>query len=726
MLACSALANTGDLSSKDPRQQSNPLRFQPFDTPRRAARILDSGTRLRNGREVCYARARVLLCGGGPQACASRESNVGRPVLWLVDKHHLFGSAPPGIQDQPKWGATGGSFGPPVPMPLRPRTGHWRATGFMSRPRWPGPASGTRCRLLVGITLLLTIAANSPLLAAEDGAALLTQARTHLAKGRYEEALEVFERAGKAKADPVAVAIGESQAQQATGAWEKAEKTIDAALGPAPQDVRLLARRSELHLLRGRLAEAEKVAESARREDRENLLARLVLADVYAETGRTDEANEAYRWFIRYYNERQPEDAASLLWVAEGAIQVRLRWQRQRADFSLRGQHALHRRRSRTMPTPGGAPARRQSALGEIQSRAGGPRVGAGADLNPRAAEAIVLLGQDALDENDAAKAQAKADEALKIYPRLPAALRLKANAFWSTGRIGQANTAAERGPGRQSPRSARTRHRGRLRSRRRGPAAAGRVGKVAAQAGRDPPRETTGCGSFCRPLDGGCRVEPEAGRVLERSGRAARIAVSLRRGRSLLSAGGRRHAAASRGQKRAGHAAMRIGKLDEAHTMLDEAFQADPFHMRVSNFRKVLKLLDGYQTITTDHFVIRVDSQLDKLLGGYMAEYLEEIYPQLVAQFGFAPPQRTQFEVFNKSGGTSGHEWFSADGRHALDPDDRRVDRRDGGDGLAHVSPHSVQLGPRAAARVRARDHRAADGLQHSALVHRGAGRAE
>ena len=82
---------------------------------------------------------------------------------------------------------------------------------------------------------------------------------------------------------------------------------------------------------------------------------------------------------------------------------------------------------------------------------------------------------------------------------------------------------------------------------------------------------------------------------------------------------------------------------------------------MRVSNFRKVLKLLDGYQVITTEHFVIRVDSKLDKLLGGYMAEYLEEIYPQLVAQFGFAPPQRTQFEIYNNSGGSSGHEWFSA-----------------------------------------------------------------
>ncbi len=73
----------------------------------------------------------------------------------------------------------------------------------------------------------------------------------------------------------------------------------------------------------------------------------------------------------------------------------------------------------------------------------------------------------------------------------------------------------------------------------------------------------------------------------------------------------------------------MRVGRTDQARKILDEAFQADPYHTRVSNFRKVLKLLDGYQAISTEHFVIRVDSKLDKLLGGYIAEYLEQIYPR-------------------------------------------------------------------------------------------------
>src|SRR5258708_1082180 len=76
---------------------------------------------------------------------------------------------------------------------------------------------------------------------------------------------------------------------------------------------------------------------------------------------------------------------------------------------------------------------------------------------------------------------------------------------------------------------------------------------------------------------------------------------------------------------------------------------------------RKVLKLLNSYEAITTEHFVIRVDSQADLILGRYMADFLEEQYPPLVKQFGFEPETRTQFEIYNKSKGLSAHQWFSA-----------------------------------------------------------------
>jgi len=83
----------------------------------------------------------------------------------------------------------------------------------------------------------------------------------------------------------------------------------------------------------------------------------------------------------------------------------------------------------------------------------------------------------------------------------------------------------------------------------------------------------------------------------------------------------------------------MQMGKTDLAQQTLDEAFKSDPYHVRVSNMRKVLGVLESYGAIVTEHFVIRYDSKADYILGRYMSDYLEEIYPELVKQFGYEPP---------------------------------------------------------------------------------------
>jgi cellulose synthase operon protein C len=516
--------------------------------------------------------------------------------------------------------------------------------------------------VLCWLTVLVPILAmNSLLAAAESADALLTQARTHFAKGRYEEAIEVFQRAAAAKADPVAVALGESQARQAIGAWEEAEKTIDAALVRAPKEPRLLARRAELHVLRGQFAAAEKLADVALHADPENLRARLVLADVYAETGRLTEANEAYRWFIRYYNQRQPEDAASLLLVARGSIQY-ARWNHNTQIFHF-VVNTLCPDALKNDPNAWGAHLLGGGLLLEKFNREQAiPELEQALALNPRAAEAIVLVGQDALDQNDFEKAEAKAGEALGINPRLPEALRLKADACFLSGRIDKSRAAAALALA-INPRDSRSL------------AVAAACDLV--EQGLPSPGEfatwLTKPSEIRRSKDSaapgqfatlwtelvGWNPKPgvflnDLGALLESRRRFDAAEVCYRRAIAVTPQ-------LAEAKSALGMLLMRIGKIDEAHATLDEAFQADPFHMRVSNFRKVLKLLDGYQVITTEHFVIRVDSKLDKLLGGYMAEYLEEIYPPLVAQFGFAPPQRTQFEIFNNSDGTSGHEWFSA-----------------------------------------------------------------
>jgi cellulose synthase operon protein C len=482
-----------------------------------------------------------------------------------------------------------------------------------------------------------------------------------LAKGRYEEAEEVFRKAADAKADPVLVALSISRIKEALGAWEDAEKAVTEALKRQTAQPQLLARLAELQFARGRLVDAEKTAEAAVAASSDNAAARLVLADVYAATGRFAEANSGYRWFIRYYNARQPEDAATLLLVARGSVQY-ARWNHNTQIFHF-VVNTLCPDALKNDASAWDAHFISGALLLEKYNREQAvPELEQALAINPRAAEAIVLIGQDALDNNDFEKAEAKAAEALRINPRLPSALQLKADVCFLSGRVGPALAAAtaalavnphdegvlaraaacalmtEGVPSHSALVSwlAKTPTGDEAKS----PAASPRFGKIWADVTATNPRP----GVFLTSLGGllETRRRFDVAEVCYR--RALALAPQLPEAKTSL-----------------GMLLMRVGRTDQARKILDEAFQADPYHTRVSNFRKVLKLLDGYQAISTEHFVIRVDSKLDKLLGGYIAEYLEEIYPQLVERFGFAPPQRTQIEVFNNSEGISGHEWFSA-----------------------------------------------------------------
>ncbi|HVJ66866.1 MAG TPA: tetratricopeptide repeat protein, partial [Caulifigura sp.] len=104
----------------------------------------------------------------------------------------------------------------------------------------------------------------------------------------------------------------------------------------------------------------------------------------------------------------------------------------------------------------------------------------------------------------------------------------------------------------------------------------------------------------------------------------------------------------------------MRTGDLAGARKILDDAFKADRFHVRVSNMRKVLDVLERYETLATDHFIIRYDAA-DKVFASYLAEELEDLYGPLTKEFGYEPAERTAFELFSAAKGESGHSWFSA-----------------------------------------------------------------
>src|SRR5262249_48846215 len=62
----------------------------------------------------------------------------------------------------------------------------------------------------------------------------------------------------------------------------------------------------------------------------------------------------------------------------------------------------------------------------------------------------------------------------------------------------------------------------------------------------------------------------------------------------------------------------MRLGKEDDARKVLEKAYEADKFNVRVVNTLKVLDHLEKYTTLKTDHFHLRYDASNDKVLARF------------------------------------------------------------------------------------------------------------
>ena len=93
----------------------------------------------------------------------------------------------------------------------------------------------------------------------------------------------------------------------------------------------------------------------------------------------------------------------------------------------------------------------------------------------------------------------------------------------------------------------------------------------------------------------------------------------------------------------------------------MHRAFAADPFNIRVKNSLEVLDVLNSMQTLDSGRFAIKYNSEYDKLLARYATRHVAGVLPKLCRRFGYAPPGKTLIEVFNRSGGLDGHQWFSA-----------------------------------------------------------------
>ena len=83
----------------------------------------------------------------------------------------------------------------------------------------------------------------------------------------------------------------------------------------------------------------------------------------------------------------------------------------------------------------------------------------------------------------------------------------------------------------------------------------------------------------------------------------------------------------------------MQSGDLENARLELAHAQRLDPFHRRVNNqLRLTENLLGVYETIETEHFIIRYRPGVDEALARDMPGPLEEMYDEITAVFRHRP----------------------------------------------------------------------------------------
>lgn len=478
---------------------------------------------------------------------------------------------------------------------------------------------------IVLLFFLLTAAAS-----ADDGE--LSRARKLLLRGKYAEAADLYTPLAKKDA---AAAVGLARCLASQGKDTAAEKVLAAA--PA-KHVAVLTERAAIAFDCGKSDNARKWAEEAIRHDGSQLLARWIVAELDRTAGRLDEADREYHWLVDYYNDHDPMSAEQLRWIGLAAAQW-ARWNRQADQFQFLV-HELYPDALKQDPDFWPAHYEAGRLFLEKHNRSDAAReFRAALEINPNAAEAHLGLALAWVEERQIEKAEASLARALEINPRLLGVWLLKADLLWANFQVREALTLLQEKALPLNPVCEET------------------LGRIAAcylllektnerftQLVEQVTRRNSHAGEFYFAMATLLRErnkQAEAERFFREAIRVMPQQVGPEADLGLLY--------------------MSSGREDQGRRTLRRAFAADPFNVRVKNTLEVLDVLNSMTTLDSERFTIKYSGEHDKLLARYAARHVAEVLPTLCRRFAYPLPQKALIEIFNRSGGLDGHQWFSA-----------------------------------------------------------------
>ncbi|RCS41293.1 hypothetical protein DTL42_22260 [Bremerella cremea] len=495
-------------------------------------------------------------------------------------------------------------------------------------------------RLVVAVMACLALLLVTDTLSAADVKAL----RTDYLRGRYAE---VIEKLGEqpASAEEARLAI---QAFDAQGKRDEALAQAEAYLKEGAGNADIWAETARLHFERGQHDEATEAVKRALALDQEQTLARWLGAELARTRGDLDEALAGYEWFIDYYNDNdqfdQPED---LYYVGLAAAQY-ARWTRNSSQFQFLVNELFPEVLQRDKEFWPAELAMSQLFAEKYNMAEAAKHLNLAVAINANSADVLAHKGAIELDGYQVDAALRTVEQALTINPQHVVAKRLQGQAKLTDFRPEQAiellQEAVTLNPQDQTTL---------------GYLAAAMLaadGEATVDADSDEPTrfgkllgeieaQHKNPGEFYAALGEGCdivRKYPDAVKYLQLASEKMPQLISVHGDLGMV--------------------LMRLGDEATAKQVLDEAFEVDPFNVRVKNTLQVLDVLAQYETIETDHFLVRFDPTKDRLLAVYMSRFLEdEVFPKVCQGLDYTPQDKTLIEIFNDAKNTKGHGWFSA-----------------------------------------------------------------
>lgn len=476
------------------------------------------------------------------------------------------------------------------------------------------------------IFLIGSIASSGKCIAAEPA-----QARKLFLTGKIEEAREEFQELLKDPKLAQDAAIGLSKIFETQGDLGTALKTITDVKNPSAD---VLGRKAELEYQMGRWVEATDSCKNALLKNPNNLQARWVKAQILWAGGDLNQALSEFQWFVKSYSEKletpeaykKPED---LLVIALASLE-NARWNALGDELETILNDLL-KDTIRNDPAFWPAEALAGRILLEKHNR---PEALAAfskvLSINPEALDALVGKGLAALQKLEYQEAELFALRALKSCPGNTEALLLLSDISLAEGNTAKAREQLSLAR-KVQPRNEKI---------------LGRLGALAWIDGKTA--ELQNLEKEVLSFDKKPAIfHLEMGEILTARRRFAEAELRLKKAiefrpnlpEPLISLA---------------MLSLQMGRETEARPLLEKSLKADPFHVQTANSLKVLKHLDKYETLKTEHFIFRFDASQDLALVTYMSFFMEQNFSLLAARFRFAPKEPILVEVF------SNHEMFS------------------------------------------------------------------